>query len=59
MEILIAFLVALGVFGSVEEGQQYSDNELEQIRLVNHDDLADQFEDEYLSIFGIDETEVN
>lgn len=59
MELLIAFLVALGVFGTPEEAAQLSQPELEEFRMINHDDLSDQFGDEYLSIFGTDETEVN
>lgn len=59
MELLIVFLVALGVFGTPEEAAQFSEPELNEVRLQNHDDLADQFGDEYLSIFGTDETEVN
>lgn len=59
MELLIAFLVALGVFNTPEEAAQLSQPELEEFRIVNHDDLADHFGDEYLSIFGTDQTEVN
>lgn len=58
MEILIAFLIGLGIFGSNEEAAVYSDNEIYEIQSVYEQDLIDQYGDEYISIFGTDETEI-
>lgn len=58
MELLISFFVILGLFGSAEEAQEVPEFELEEIRIQNHLELADQFGDEYTSIFGWDEDEV-
>lgn len=58
MEILIAFLIGLGVFNTSEEVMQLNQEELQEIHLMNHQDMVDQYGDEYVSIFGTDETEI-
>ena len=58
MEILIAFLIGLGIFNSQEEAMTLSEPELQEIHLMNHQDMVDQYGDEYISIFGTDETEI-
>lgn len=58
MEILIAFLIGLGLFDTVEEASVYSDDQIYEMQHEYNQDLIDQYGDEYISIFGTDETEI-
>lgn len=58
MEILIAFLIGLGVFNTQEEGLSVSEPELHELHLINHQEMMDTYGDDYISIFGTDETEI-
>lgn len=58
MELLLVFLVAFGLIGE-DEAQYLPADEIEEIRLAHHDDLFDEFGDEYLSIIGTDNTQVD
>lgn len=58
MELLISFLMILGVFGTEEEALQLSSTELEEVRIEYHYDMVNQFDEEYASIFGWDLEEV-
>ena len=56
MDILIAFLIALGLVSS-EKADRLTEDQVNVLVEDNHDKLVDEFGDEYLSIVGIDETE--
>ena len=58
MEILIAFLIGLGVFNTSEEAVVLSQQDLQEVQLEYHHDMIDQYGEEYISIFGTDETEI-
>lgn len=56
MDILIAFLIALGLVSS-DKADRLSEDQVYSIAQDNHDKLVDEYGDEYLSIVGIDESE--
>lgn len=58
MELLIAFLIGLGVFNSPEEASTYDAAQIEELRIEYNQDLINAYDEEYTSIYGTDETEV-
>jgi hypothetical protein len=56
MELLISFLLALGLITSSQQ-TQLSSSEVQTISQSNHDLLVKAYGDEYLKIIGTDESE--
>ena len=54
MEMLLSFLLALSL---IIAGETYSNEEIEQITIENHDLLVREYGDEYLAIIGEDPTD--